>query len=212
MKIYLDSCDVDIIKKYTILGIIDGVTTNPSILAKEKEKSNAILKNICDITQSSVSVEVMSEKAEDMINEAYQLLDISPYITIKLPITEDGLYACRKLSSESISVNMTLCFSASQALFAAKAGATYVSPFIGRLDDMGCNGLNLIEDICAIYSNYPNITTQILAASIRNIMHVNHVLKMGVDVITVPAKLIPLMITNPLTEQGINIFKKDWYK
>ena len=212
MKIYLDSCDVDVIKKYSDLGIIDGITTNPSILSKNKKNANKIIGDICNIIQTSVSVEVMADKTAEMVKEARQFLDISPYVTIKLPITEDGLHACKILSSESIAVNMTLCFSASQALLAAKAGATYVSPFIGRLDDIGGDGLNLIEDICAIYANYPNISTQILAASIRHIMHINNALKIGVDVITVPPKLIPQMINNPLTEKGIDIFKKDWNK
>jgi transaldolase len=212
MKIYLDSCDVEAIKKYKELGIIDGVTTNPSIIAKSGRDFKKVINEICAIIDTSVSVEVIATEYQAMISEAQELSNIASQITIKLPITEDGLRACKTLSDKSIAVNMTLCFSPTQALLAAKAGATYVSPFIGRLDDMGRDGLALVADICAIYQNYPEISTQILAASIRTPIHIIEVAKLGVDVMTLPPKLISTMINNPLTEKGIEIFLNDWAK
>ena len=212
MKIYCDSCDIKIIKKYKELGIVDGVTTNPSIIAKSGRNFKEVITEICEVIDTSVSVEVMANEYESMLTEAEELSNIASQITIKLPITEDGLRACKTLSEKGIAVNMTLCFSPAQALLAAKVGATYVSPFIGRLDDMGRDGLGLIEDICAIYGNYPDISTQILAASIRNSIHIIEVAKLGVDVITLPPKLISTMIDNPLTEKGMNIFLDDWNK
>ncbi|WPX96558.1 fructose-6-phosphate aldolase [Candidatus Bandiella euplotis] len=210
MKVYLDSCDVAAIKKYKELGVVDGVTTNPSIIAKSKQDFGTVIREICEIIDTSVSVEVIATDYDNMLREAERLSEIAPQITIKLPITQDGLKACKVLAEKSIAVNMTLCFSPTQALLAAKAGATYVSPFIGRLDDMGRDGIALIADICAIYQNYPDISTQILAASIRNPIHIIEVAKLGVDVITLPPSLISAMINNPLTEKGIEIFLNDW--
>jgi transaldolase len=212
MKIYLDSCDVDAIRKYKELGIIDGVTTNPSIIAKSGRNFRSTISEICEIIDTSVSVEVIATDYREMLVEAQELANIASQITIKLPITEDGLRACRALSDKAIAVNMTLCFSPTQALLAAKAGATYVSPFIGRLDDMGRDGLELVSDICSIYQNYPEISTQILAASIRTPIHIIEVAKLGVDVMTLPPSLISAMINNPLTEKGIEIFLNDWAK
>ena len=212
MKIYCDSCDIEVIKKYKELGIVDGVTTNPSIIARSGKDFKKAIAEICEIIDTSVSVEVMAIEYKSMLKEAEELANLAPQITIKLPITEDGLKACKTLSEKGIAVNMTLCFSPAQALLVAKVGATYVSPFIGRLDDMGRNGLDLVEDICAIYGNYPEISTQILAASIRNPTHIIEVAKLGVDVITLPPKLISAMISNPLTEKGISIFLNDWNK
>ena len=210
MKIYLDSCDVEAIRKYKELGIVDGVTTNPSIIAKSGRNFKTVITEICEIIDTSVSVEIMATEYKTMLAEAGKFADIAPQITIKLPITEDGLRACKILAEKSIAVNMTLCFSPTQALLAAKVGATYVSPFIGRLDDMGRDGLDLIADICTIYGNYPDISTQILAASIRNPIHIIEVAKLGVDVVTLPPKLISTMINNPLTEKGLSIFLNDW--
>ena len=212
MKIYCDSCDIEVIKKYKELGIVDGVTTNPSIIARSGKDFKKAIAEICEIIDTSVSVEVMAIEYKSMLKEAEELANLAPQITIKLPITEDGLKACKTLSEKGMAVNMTLCFSPAQALLVAKVGATYVSPFIGRLDDMGRNGLDLVEDICAIYGNYPEISTQILAASIRNPTHIIEVAKLGVDVITLPPKLISAMISNPLTEKGISIFLNDWNK
>jgi len=210
MKIYIDSCDVDQIKKYNDLGFVDGVTTNPSIIAKSGRDFKKVIKEICNVIDTSISVEVISTNYENMLKEAEEFSKIAPQITIKLPITEDGLRACKILSEKAFKVNMTLCFSPLQALLAAKAGATYVSPFIGRLDDMGRDGIDLIADICAIYENYPDISTQILAASIRHPIHIIRAAKLGVDVITLPPKLIEAMINNPLTDKGIEIFLNDW--
>ena len=210
MKIYLDSCDVTLIKKYKLLGFVDGVTTNPSIIAKSKKSLKKVIKDICGIVATSVSAEVIATDYENMVKEAEALSNIAPQITIKLPITEDGLKACNFLSKKSLTINMTLCFSPAQALLAAKAGATYVSPFIGRLEDIGRDGINLISDICSIFENYPNISTQILAASIRNPVHFNEVAKLGVDVITLPPKLLEVIINNPLTQKGVEIFVNDW--
>ena len=212
MKIYCDSCDIEVIKKYKELGIVDGVTTNPSIIARSGKDFKKAIAEICEIIDTSVSVEVMAIEYKSMLKEAEELANLAPQITIKLPITEDGLKACKTLSEKGMAVNMTLCFSPAQALLVAKVGATYVSPFIGRLDDMGRNGLDLVEDICAIYGNYPEISTQILAASIRSPTHIIEVAKLGVDVITLPPKLISAMISNPLTEKGISIFLNDWNK
>ena len=212
MKIYCDSCDVKAIKKYKELGIVDGITTNPSIIGKSGRNFKEVVTEICKIIDTSVSVEVMANEYESMLTEAEEFRNIASQITIKLPITENGLKACKTLSERGIAVNMTLCFSPAQALLAAKVGATYVSPFIGRLDDIGRDGLDLIADICTIYGNYPDISTQILAASIRNSMHIIEVAKLGVDVITLSPKLISTMIDNPLTEKGMNIFLNDWKK
>jgi transaldolase len=212
MKIYLDSCDINAIKKYKEMGLIDGVTTNPSIIAKSGTDFKYVIKEICSIISTSVSVEVISTEYSKILLETEELTKIASQITIKLPITEDGLRACKVLSEMSVAVNMTLCFSPTQALLAAKAGATYVSPFIGRLDDMGREGIGLISDICAIYENYPEISTQILAASIRHPIHVIEVAKLGVDVMTLTPKLFTTMINNPLTDKGIDIFLNDWKK
>lgn len=210
MKIYIDSCDVDQIKKYKDLGFVDGVTTNPSIIAKSGRDFKKVIKEICNVIDTSISVEVISTDYKNMLKEAEEFSKIAPQITIKLPITEDGLMACKILSEKAFKVNMTLCFSPLQALLAAKAGATYVSPFIGRLDDMGRDGIDLIADICAIFENYSDISTQILAASIRHPIHIIRAAKLGVDVITLPPKLIEIMINNPLTDKGIEIFLNDW--
>ncbi len=210
MIIYLDCCDIELIKKYKELGIVDGITTNPSIIAKSGKDFKKTINQICSLITTSVSVEVIATDFDNMLKEAEELSNLAPQITIKLPITEDGLKACKVLSNKSIAVNMTLCFSPTQALLAAKCGATYVSPFIGRLDDMGRDGLNLISDICAIFENYPDISTQILAASIRNPIHFIEVAKLGVDVITLPPKLIDTIINNPLTNKGVEIFLNDW--
>lgn len=212
MKIYLDSCDPEQIKKYSKLGIIDGVTTNPSIIAKHGKNFNETITQICNIIDTSVSIEVTSSDFNSMITESKKLLNIAPQITIKLPITEDGLNACRVLRKQHFKVNMTLCFSPLQALLAAKVGATYVSPFLGRLDDIGSDGTVLIDNICRIFQSYPNISTQIIAASVRSPIHMLKVAQFGVDVVTVAPELIKKIIDNPLTSHGIEIFSDDWKK
>ena len=210
MKIYLDTCNIQLIKKYKELGIIDGVTTNPSMIKRSKKDFYKTIEDICKIISTSVSVEVLSNDYDSMIKEAKLLSSIAPQITIKLPITEYALKICKFLSQQSLKVNMTLCFSPSQALLAAKMGATYISPFIGRLDDVGREGIKLVSDICLIYEKYPEISTQILVASIRNPIHFNEVAKLGVDIVTVPPTLLELIINHPLTRQGIEIFLNDW--
>jgi len=210
MKIYLDSCDIELITKYRSLGLIDGVTTNPSMIARSLDDSKEIIKKICELIDTSVSVGVISTKFHEIIEEAENLSKIAPQIIVKLPANIDGLSACKVLSNKSIKVNMTLCFSAAQALFAAKCGATYVSPFVGRLDDIGVDGLKLVQDICKMFENYPEVSTQILAASVRSPLHVIELAKLGVDVITIPPNLIHLITENPLTEKGVKAFTNDW--
>lgn len=209
MKFFIDSSSLDIIKYYKEMGLVDGVTTNPSIIAKSGKNIFEVISGICQIIDTSVSVAVLATEFEEMLIEAHKLRSIGNQVTIKLPMTENGIRACYNLSEQNIPVNMTLCFSATQALIAAKAGAAYISPFIGRLDDIGQFGMDLISDICAIYENYPAINTQIIAASIRHPLHIIEVAKIGVDIITLPPHLLKQMLSHPLTEQGQNIFLKD---
>lgn len=210
MKLFLDSCDKEEISYFKKLGLVDGVTTNPSIIAKSGQDIFKVIESICEVIGTSVSVEVISQDCENMLKEAAKFCNIGPQITVKLPITEDGLQACHILSQQDVSVNLTLCFSPTQALLAAKVGAEYVSPFIGRLDDVGHFGMEVIADICAIYENYPELSTKIIAASIRSPIHIIEAAKMGVDVATVPPSLLKKLITHPLTSQGLDIFLQDW--
>lgn len=209
MKIFLDTADIPSIKKYNALGLVDGVTTNPSIIAKSGKKFESVIEEICSIVQGSVSAEVISETYTDMLPEALNLSKIAPNVCIKLPITQDGIRTCFELSNKGISTNMTLCFSPQQALLVAKAGATFVSPFIGRLDDIGHDGLSLIAEIREIYDNY-NIKTQILSASARNSYHFTQCAKIGSDVITIPPSVLESLFKHPLTDKGIEIFMNDW--
>ena len=208
MNIYLDSCDIHMIRQLSNVGIIDGVTTNPAMLPGNYKSKLYTLKQIYSIITKSVSVQVQSHIYEEILNESYDLLNIFPNLTIKLPITKNGLQACKVLSEKSVKVNMTLCFSASQALLAAKMRATYVSVFVGRIDDTGSNGINIVKDICEIFSYYPNISTKVLVASIRNDNHIINSLKLGVDVITLSPKLLLNMIDHPLTQKGICLFNQ----
>lgn len=211
MKIFLDSANIQEIVEINNLGIIDGVTTNPSLISKNKEDFQSTVVNICKAIKGDVSVEVASNDYENMIIEGDKILSLAKNIVIKLPITWDGIKACKYFVSKSKKVNMTLCFSVTQALIAAKAGATYVSPFIGRLDDIGQNGLDLISDIKIAYDHYPEtIKTKILGASLRNTNHVYHCLNLGIDVVTVSEKILKQLITHPLTDQGLETFNKDW--
>jgi transaldolase len=216
MEFFLDTSDIDEIKEFIDLGIIDGVTTNPSLLSKTfsntKKGFQELIKEICDTVEGPVSVEVSATDYKTMMEEAIFLADISEHIVIKLPITIDGIKTCNELAMDGIFVNMTLCFSAAQALLAAKAGATYVSPFIGRLDDFGMQGVNLISDIKEIFSKYMDIETKILAASIRTPIHVIDVARLGADVITMPPKILKDLFKHPLTEIGIKKFEQDWQK
>lgn len=212
MKFYLDTCDIAEITALNELGLVDGITTNPTIIARSGLNFDEVLRNICKLIKTSVSAEVIATDYEGMLREAKALLKYGDQITIKVPLTYDGLKACKKLSSEGIKVNVTLCFSPSQALLAAKAGATYISPFIGRLDDIGENGMQLVADICQIYKNYPEIKTKVLVASIRSINHVIEAAKIGADVATIPPKVVREMFVHPLTDKGLQTFLDDWNK
>ena len=210
MKFFIDTADVSEIKDLSSSGFLDGVTTNPSLIKKTGRNINEVIAEICDIVPGPVSAEVAAINYEDMIAEAQVLKKIAKNVTIKVPLTWDGLKACRTLRDEDVLVNVTLCFSASQALLAAKAGATFISPFVGRLDDIGLDGMDLISDICTIYSNYPNLNTEVLVASIRSPKHVIEAAKMGADIVTLPPNVLKQLINHPLTDNGLKAFLDDW--
>jgi transaldolase len=212
MKFFIDTADVKEISELAATGMVDGVTTNPTLAAKEGRDFKAIIKEICGIIPGSVSAEVVATDFKNMMKEAEVLRKIAKNVTIKLPMTWAGLEACKKLTSEGTTVNVTLCFSATQALLAAKAGATYVSPFIGRLDDIGQDGMELIADIVQIFDNYPELDTQILTASIRHPIHVLQAAKLGAHVATLPPKILRQLIQHPLTDKGLAAFLDDWKK
>jgi transaldolase len=193
------------------LGIIDGITTNPSLLAKEPGNYRENLKKICQIVQGPTSAEVVETEAQAMIRQGRDLSKIDPWIVVKVPLTRDGIKACKALSGEGIKVNVTLCFSAAQALLAAKAGATYISPFVGRLDDIAMPGMELIRDIVEIYQNY-NFTTEILVASTRGPMHIVEAARLGADICTCPPAVIDALFNHPLTDNGLKKFLADWDK
>lgn len=211
MKFFVDTADVAAIAELNDLGMIDGVTTNPTLIMQSGRDILEVTKEICGIVDGPVSAEVVALDAETMIAEGRKLAAIAPNITVKLPLTWDGLKACKVLTSEGKMVNVTLCFSANQALLAAKAGATFISPFIGRLDDIGLDGTDLISEIRTIYDNY-GFETQILAASIRTVGHVKTVALIGADVMTAPPAIIRKLAHHPLTDAGIEAFLKDWEK
>lgn len=212
MKFFLDSANLGEIREAAELGLIDGVTTNPSLVAKEGgvEFKNHIAA-ICEIVKGDVSAEVTSLDAEGMLREGREYAQIAPNVVIKCPLTRDGLKATRQLSSESIRVNVTLCFSASQAILAAKAGAAYVSPFMGRLDDVGQNGLAVLAEIVEIYRNY-DWQTEVLASSVRHPIHVIEAARTGADVATIPYKVLVQLFNHPLTDKGLEQFLSDWQK
>ena len=211
MQLFLDGSDIDKIRKYCGLGLIDGVTTNPSIILKSGKNMIEVISELAGIVSGSVSAEVSALDSDTMVQEGIKLAKIAENVTVKLPITWDGLKACKTLSNKGISVNMTLCFSSSQALLAAKAGAEYVSPFIGRLDDLNLEGIDLISDIKLIYSNY-KFSTKILAASIRTINHVKQCARLGADVATIPLDIFEKLVKHPLTDSGLSQFTADWEK
>ncbi|MFD1882533.1 fructose-6-phosphate aldolase [Paracoccus pacificus] len=211
MKFFVDTADVAAIKELNDLGMVDGVTTNPSLILKSGRDITEVTKEICDLVAGPVSAEVVAEDAKDMIREGKTLAKIAPNIAVKVPLTWAGLTACKALSSEGHMVNVTLCFSPAQALLAAKAGATFISPFIGRLDDINLDGLELIEDIRTIYDNY-DFKTEILAASIRSVNHITDCAKIGADVITAPPAVIKGMVKHVLTDRGLEQFNADWAK
>ena len=211
MQLFLDGSDIDKIRKYSDFGVIDGVTTNPSIILKSGKNMIEVISELASVVSGSVSAEVSALDSEKMVREGMKLSEIAKNVTVKLPITWDGLSACNTLSKKGISVNMTLCFSSSQALLAAKAGAEYVSPFIGRLDDLNLEGIDLISDIKLIYSHY-KFSTKILAASIRTTNHVKQCARLGADVATIPLDVFEKLIKHPLTDSGLNQFTADWEK
>jgi transaldolase len=211
MKIFTDTGSIKDIEALASLGILDGVTTNPSLMAKEKGDSRQIIKEICRIVQGPVSAEVVATDTDGMLREGRDLASIDPHVVVKVPFTRDGVKACRILSSEGTRVNVTLVFSPTQALLAAKVGAAYVSPFIGRLDDVATDGMALIEQIVEIFDNY-EFSTEVLVASVRNPIHVVEAARMGADVVTVPAAVIEQCFKHPLTDIGLERFLKDWEK
>ena len=212
MEIFLDSSDIKEIRGLNKANLIDGVTTNPSLLASANTDFKILLKEICSEIKGPVSAEVTAPDVPSMLKEAEVLRKIAKNIVIKVPLTWNGLQACGLLSERKIKTNVTLCFSTSQALLAAKAGATYVSPFIGRLDDIGEDGIKLIEDIKKVFSNYKNIKTKILSASIRSIEHFSAVAAIGSDVATIPVKVFKELHKHHLTDKGVDIFTADWKK
>jgi transaldolase len=212
MKFFVDTADVAEIRSLAELGLIDGVTTNPSLVAKSGRDFKTVISEICSIVSGPVSAEVAALDYEGMVAEGRTLAKIARNVAVKVPLTLDGLRACRTLTSEGTMVNVTLCFSANQALLAAKAGATFVSPFIGRLDDIGLEGIELIREIRTIYDNYAELTTDILAASIRTVNHVKEAAMIGADVATVPPAIIKALVKHPLTDAGLEQFLSDWRK
>jgi transaldolase len=211
MKIFLDTANVTELKEGVAIGVVDGCTTNPSLIAKEKRPFRPLVEEICSVVPGDVSLEVVAVDFEGMVKEAKELRQIAENVVVKCPLTRDGLKAVNHLSREGIRVNQTLCFSAPQALLSAKAGAAYISPFLGRLDDIGHVGMDLIRDICEIYANY-GFTTQVLAASIRNPLHVIDAAKAGAHVATMPFAVLEQLMKHPLTEVGLKKFLDDWNK
>lgn len=209
MKFFVDTADVNEIKELAATGLLDGVTTNPTLIAKSGRNFVEVIEEIASLVDGPVSAEVTSLDAPTMIKEGEKLAKIGKNIAVKVPLTEDGLKACKHLSDKGIMVNVTLCFSAMQALLAAKAGATFISPFIGRLDDIGTDGLQLIGDICTIYDNYDTIATEVLVASVRNPIHVLEAAKMGAHVATIPPSVIKQFYKHPLTDKGLASFMED---
>ena len=212
MEFFLDTADVDSIRELSETGLIDGVTTNPSLVAKSGKDFFTILKDITKIVSGPISAEVTALESDGMVAEGEKLAKIAKNIVIKLPLTQEGLKACKKLTKKQIKTNVTLCFSPAQALIAAKSGATFISPFIGRLDDIGENGMELIQKIKDIYSNYPKLNTKILVASVRNMEHVAQAAIIGADVVTLPPKILEELYEHPLTKKGLDDFLEDWKK
>ena len=211
MKLFLDTANIDEIKALAASGLIDGVTTNPSLIAKSGRDFLEVIAEICAIIDGPVSAEATASDAPTMLKEGEKLAAIAKNVAVKVPLTEAGLLVCKQLSDKGVMVNVTLCFSASQALLAAKAGAGFISPFVGRLDDIATDGMGLIEEIATIYANY-DFPTEILVASVRGVQHVVDAALLGADVATVPPQIITAMFKHPLTDKGIEAFTADWKK
>lgn len=210
MKFFADTSNIDDIKELADLGLLDGVTTNPSIIAKSGRQFIPLIEEICGIVSGPVSAEVASTDYETMLKEGKKLAKIADNVAVKVPLTPAGLRVCKELSDNGTMVNVTLCFSAGQALLAAKAGASFISPFVGRLDDISQDGLDLIADICTIYNQYDNFHTEVLVASVRHPMHIIESAKMGADVVTCPPAVIKQLFNHPLTDKGLAAFVADW--
>jgi transaldolase len=212
MKFFVDTAEVSEIRSLAEAGLVDGVTTNPSLIAKSGRKMAEVIAEICAITPGPVSAEVTATEHEEMLAEGRYLRSIASNVAVKVPLTEAGLRTCRALSAEGTLVNVTLCFSPAQALLAAKAGATFISPFVGRLDDIATDGMQLIADIVKIYRNYPHLKTEVLVASIRHPMHLVEAAKLGAGVATLPPSVIRQLLKHPLTDRGLDAFLADWRK
>jgi len=212
MKFFVDTADIGEIRELADTGLLDGVTTNPSLIAKSGRDFFEVVSEICDIVEGPVSAEVAATDYDTMLAEGRKLAGLAENIAVKVPLTPAGLKTCRMLSQDGIMVNVTLCFSANQAILAAKVGASFVSPFVGRLDDIAADGMNLIAEISEIYANYPDFTTEILVASVRSPMHIAESAKMGADVATVPAAVLWSLFNHPLTDKGLDAFLTDWKK
>ncbi|MFH1680516.1 MAG: fructose-6-phosphate aldolase [Candidatus Eisenbacteria bacterium] len=211
MKFFLDTANLEEIRDAASLGILDGVTTNPSLVSKEGAAFEDLVAEICEVVKGPVSAEVIGTRTEEMIREAHRLSQIAENVVVKIPLTKDGIRATRAVSSEGVPVNLTLCFSPAQAILAARAGAAYVSPFVGRLDDCSTSGMDLICDIRQIYDNY-DFPTEIIVASVRHPMHVVEAARMGADVVTVPYAVLMKLFDHPLTDKGLKQFLDDWKK
>ncbi len=212
MKFFIDTADIDDIRDLASTGLLDGVTTNPSLIKKAGKDFIPLIAEICDVVDGPVSAEVAATDFDTMLKEAHKLRAIADNVAVKVPLTPDGLKVCKSLSDEGTQVNVTLCFSAAQAILAAKAGAAFISPFVGRLDDIGADGMHLIAEICTIYDNYPDFDTEVLVASIRSPMHIVEAAKMGAHVITSPPDVIRKLYSHPLTDKGLAAFVEDWAK
>jgi transaldolase len=212
MKFFVDTADVADIEDLASSGLLDGVTTNPSLIAKSGRPMLEVIRHICALVDGPVSAEVTATDFETMLAEGRRLADLASNVCVKVPLTLDGLKTCRALSRENVQVNVTLCFSAVQALLAAKAGATFISPFVGRLDDIGQDGMQLIADICEIYAQYPALETEVLVASVRHPVHLLQAAKLGADVATLPPVVLRQLVKHPLTDRGLEAFLADWQK
>jgi transaldolase len=212
MKFFVDTADVDEIKNLASTGLVDGVTTNPSIIAKSGRNFIEVIAEICDLVDGPVSAEVAATDHETMLAEGRKLAKIAKNVAVKVPLTPDGLKTCKVLSDSGTRVNVTLCFSAGQAILAAKAGAAFVSPFVGRLDDLSRDGMGLIEEICTIYANYDEFDTEVLVASVRGPNHVIEAARIGADVVTLPPAVLRQLFNHPLTDSGLQAFLADWEK
>jgi len=212
MKFFIDTADIEAIRELAMSGLVDGVTTNPSLVAKTGRPFLELIKEICDVVDGPVSAEVAATDYDTMVAEGRKLAKIANNVVVKLPLTADGLKACRTFTDEGIQTNVTLCFSVGQAILAAKAGATYVSPFVGRLDDISSDGMQLIADIVDVYGNYPHWTTEVLVASARGPQHVVDSARLGADVVTIPPQVLGQLTKHPLTDKGLETFLADWEK